>query len=113
MDGFAADLVVGVEEGLGEQCMDVAAAQAVEDAPAVSSGVDQAGQAELGQMLAGDGLATVGGGSERGDVLLAVTHCPQHPDAGRVAEQRESERGLVDLIDPELVRMLTRVTGTS
>ncbi len=47
VDGCAADLVFGVEEGLGEEGADVAAAQAVDDALAVSLAFDQAGEAQF------------------------------------------------------------------
>jgi hypothetical protein len=47
VDGCAADLVVGVEECLAEQSADVAAAEAVDDALALSLAFDQAGEAQF------------------------------------------------------------------
>ena len=56
MDGRAADLVVGVEEGFGEQGAHVAAAESVHDALALTLSFDQTGEAQFDRCW----LATVG-----------------------------------------------------
>jgi len=65
VDRFSADLVVGVEEGLGQEVADVPAAQPVEHPSTLSVALDEAGQAQLGQVLAG------GGGPAAGDMPQA------------------------------------------
>lgn len=47
VDGCAPDLVVGVEEGLGEEGADVAAAQAVDDTLTLSLALDEPGEAQF------------------------------------------------------------------
>lgn len=100
--------MIGVEEAFGEQRVHVAAAQPVEDASTVSAGVYETGQAQLRQVLAGYALATARGCGQRGYILFPVAHRPQHPDPGRFAQQRERERGLVDLFGTELIGMASR-----
>ena len=58
--GLAADLVVGVEQGLSEQIAYVSAAEAVDDSAPVALAFDEAGEAKLGQVLAGHGGTTAG-----------------------------------------------------
>ena len=89
MDGFAAELVVGVEEGFGEELADVTSAQPVQDPATIAVGVHQAGETEFGQVLAGDGGAASRGPGEGRDVRFGVTQGPQHPDPGGVGQQRE------------------------
>ena len=97
VDGCAGDLVVGVEEGFGEQRADVPAAEAVHDTLALSLAFDQAGEAQLGQVLAGHRGSALGDGCEAGDVVFGVAQGPQHADSGRVGEQREGGDCGVDL----------------
>ena len=54
MYGFAADLVVGVEQCFGQEVADVGASEAVDDAPAVAVAFDQSSEAEFGEVLARD-----------------------------------------------------------
>ena len=67
----------------------MSAAEAVYDALAVSLALDQAGEAQFRQVLAGDRGAALGDGGEAGDVEFGVAQRPQHADSGRVGEQRE------------------------
>jgi hypothetical protein len=67
----AADLVVGVEEGFSDEGPDVGVAGPVEDMPASFAGVDQAGEAQTGQICRAAGTITCGrsGGPGGGDAL--------------------------------------------
>jgi cation diffusion facilitator family transporter len=105
VDGFAADLMVGVEQGFGQQGAHVAAAEAVDHALTVAVAFDQAGEAEFGQVLAGYGGPGAGGLGERGDVEVGLTQGPEHPHPGRISEQCKSLHGGVDLADGEHVGM--------
>jgi hypothetical protein len=68
MNWFAADLVVGVEQGLGEQVANVAAPQAVHHSPPITPTLNQASKAELGEVLAGNGRAASSSLSQSGHV---------------------------------------------
>ena len=89
VDRGAADLVVGVEEGLGEQGAHVGAAEPVNDALAVALSFDQSGEAQFGQVLAGDRGPAGRDRGEGGDVEFGIAQRPQHPHAGGIGEQRE------------------------
>jgi hypothetical protein len=76
MDRFAAHLVVGVEKRLGQEVPDMGAAKAVDNPSAVTSALDEAGESEFGEVLAGYCRATacdLGEGSHVGFFL------PQRP----------------------------------
>ena len=87
VDWFAADLVVGVEQRLGEQGADVGSAEAVDDSASVSPALDQSGEAEFGQMLTGDGGTATGDPSQRGYVSVVVSKRPQEPHPSRIGQQ--------------------------
>jgi hypothetical protein len=57
---LAADLVVGVEERLGQEVADMGSAQAIDDPTTVAATLDEASKAELREMLAGHSRATAG-----------------------------------------------------
>lgn len=71
MDGLAADLVISVEERLGEQVADVSAPEAVDDSSAVSLAGDEAGEAQLGEVLARHGRTATRHLRERSNVGIA------------------------------------------
>ena len=75
----------------------MSAAEAVYDALAVSLALDQAGEAQFRQVLAGDRGAALGDGGEAGDVEFGIAQCPEHADSGGVGEQREGRDCGVDL----------------
>lgn len=108
VDGRAADLVVGVEESFGQQRADMATAQPIHDPLSVPLALDQASEAQLGQVLAGDRRAAVGEGGEASDVEFGVAQRPQHADACRVGEQRERHNRRADLFGGEVGRMFCR-----
>ena len=54
----------------------MSAAEAIYDASSVSFALDEAGEAELGEMLASHGWAAPGDLGQRGDVGVAVAECP-------------------------------------
>jgi len=74
----------------------VSAAEAIDNSSSVSSALDQAGEAELGEMLASYGWAASGDLSQRGDVGVAVSECPQQPDPGGVGQEREGHDRRID-----------------
>ena len=106
--GCAGDLVVGVEEGFGEQRADVPAAEAVYDPLALSLALDQAGEAQLGQVLAGDRGAAFGDGGEAGDIEFGIAQRPEHADSGGVGEQREGGDCGADLFCGRIDRVFCR-----
>ncbi len=55
MDRGAGDLWVGVEQGLGQQGANVSATQPVHHPLPLALAFDQAGEAQLGKVLAGHG----------------------------------------------------------
>ena len=55
----------------------MSSAEAIDDASSISFALDQAGEAELGEMLASYGWAAPGDLSQRGDVGIGVSECPQ------------------------------------
>ena len=67
----------------------MSSAEAIDDASSISFALDQAGEAELGEMLASDGWAAAGDLSQRGDVGIGVSECPEQPDPGGVGQERE------------------------
>ncbi len=52
MDWFATDLMVGLEEGFGDQTPDVRATSGVENPTAFAPGDDQSREPQLGKVLA-------------------------------------------------------------
>ena len=60
MHRLAADLVIGMEERLGQEVADMGPAQAIDDPTTVAATLDEASKAELRQMLAGHSRATSG-----------------------------------------------------
>ena len=93
----AGDEMVGLEEGFGGEVFDVLVASGIEDAGAVAAGADEAGGAQLGEVL-GDGRrpgADVVG--ELVDRVLPVEQGPHDLQSGGVGEQLEYAGGDVEL----------------
>jgi len=86
VDRLSADVMVGVEERLGQQVAHVRTPQAVHDAPAVTGAFDEPGEAQFGQMLAGHGWSTTGHRGEGSDVGFVFTKLPQDPHPRRVRQ---------------------------
>jgi hypothetical protein len=74
----------------------VSAAEAIDDSSSISFTLDQAGEAEFGEMLASYGWAAPGDLGQRGDVGVAVSECPQQPDPGGVGQEREGHDRRID-----------------
>ena len=60
MHRLAADLVVGMEERLGQEVADMGPAQPIDDPTTVAATLDEASKAELREMLAGHSCTTAG-----------------------------------------------------
>jgi len=73
MNWFTADLVISVEQGLGEQVADVATPQAIHHSSSITPTLDQAGKAELREVLARNGRAASSSLGQSGHVGFA---CP-------------------------------------
>jgi hypothetical protein len=58
MHRLAADLVVGMEERLGQEVADMGSAQAIDDPTTVAAALDEASKAKLREMLAGHSRTT-------------------------------------------------------
>jgi hypothetical protein len=86
-----------MEERLSQEGSNVATSYPVAHAPAVTFALDEAGQAELGKVLAGDRRAASGGGRQRGDVRFVVAQRPKDTDPGGIGEQREGSHCGLDL----------------
>jgi hypothetical protein len=88
------DLVVGVEQRLGEQGANVGSTEAVDDPTSVSPALDQSSEAEFGQMLTGDGGTATGDHSQRGYVSVVVSKRPQQSHPSGIGQQGEGhDRG--------------------
>jgi len=83
----------------------VSPAEAIDDASSISFALDEAGEAELGEMLASYGWAAPGDLGQRGDVGVAVSECPQQADPGGVGQEREGHDRRIDPGVVESVRM--------
>lgn len=83
---YAADLMVGVKEGLGEQGADVPPAEPIHDALAVPSALDEPGEAQLGQVLARNGGTAARYSGEARHIQVGGPQSPEHPDPGGVGE---------------------------
>src|ERR1700691_1533269 len=86
-----------MEERLSQEGSNVATSYPVAHAPAVTFALDEAGQAELGKVLAGDRRTASGGGCQRGDVRLAVAQRPKDTHPGGIGGQREGSHRRLDL----------------
>ena len=100
---LAADLVVGMKQRLGQEVADVGSAQPIDDPPAVPAALNEAGEAELGQMLARDGRPAAGRVGQRGNVGILVAERSEQPHAGRFGQQRKRHDrrlhpGVVELV---------------
>ena len=60
MHRLAADLVVGMEERLGQEIADMGSTQAIDNPTTVAATLDEASKAELREMLAGRSRTTAG-----------------------------------------------------
>jgi hypothetical protein len=107
VDGFATYLVVGVKQGLGQEVPDVGAAKPVDDPAAFSPALDEAGEPEFGEVLAGDSWATAGDLGERSHVGVFTPYRPEESYPGGVGQKGEGHgRGA----DPGVVENI-RVRG--
>lgn len=104
--GRAADLVIGLEEGLAQERANVPAAQPIDHALPLSLAHDEAGETQLGQMLAGHRRSTPGGGGEARHVEFRVAKSPEHAHPRRVSEQRERRDRGGYLAVGQVVRMV-------
>lgn len=98
MMAAASDGVVGLEQRLGGDALDVLVLRAVEDAVAYTAGPDEAREAKLGEMLRDRGRL---GAHMRGELVhrvLAMEQRPEDSKPGRVREQLEGVRRDLELI---------------
>lgn len=68
MRWFAGDEVAGMVEPFPDEACEVSVVKAVDDPAAVSAGLDEAREAQLGEVLADRGARCIAGFGERGDV---------------------------------------------
>ena len=101
----AAHLVVSLEQRFGKEGTDMAAPQSVHHAPSVAGCFDQAGEAELGQVLAGDRGSTIGDLGQGGYVEVLLPQGPQNANPGWIGEQRERQHCGIDLLGGQRVGM--------
>ena len=86
---LAADLVIGVEEGLGQEVANMGTAEAIDDPSTVAAALDEAGKTELREMLAGHRCSTAGALGKGCNVSLTLTERPQQPHARWIGQQRK------------------------
>jgi hypothetical protein len=89
MHRLAADLVVGVEEGLGQEVADMGSAETIDDPATVAATLDQASKTELREMLAGHSCTTAGRLGQGSNVSLTLAQRPQQPHTGWIGQQRK------------------------
>ena len=73
MHRLAADLVVGMEQRLGQQVPHVRSAEAVKHSPTIPASLDQASKPEFGEMLAGHRWPAPGRPGKGGHVGVVFT----------------------------------------
>ena len=105
MNRCSADVVIGVEQRLGQQRANVPAAEAIHDPLAVTLPFDEPGEAEFGQVLAGHGWPAARDRSEAGDVELRTTQRPQHLHPRGIRQECKRRDGSADLLGRQLVRV--------
>ena len=86
---LAADLVVGVEERLGQEVADMGPAQVIDDPTTVAAALDEASKAELGEMLAGHSRTTAGRLGKGRNVSFTLAQRPQQTHTGWIGQQRK------------------------
>jgi hypothetical protein len=89
MHRLTADLVVGMEERLGQEVADMGAAQPIDDPTTVAATLDEASKAELREMLAGHSCTTAGRFGEGRNVNFSLAQRPQQPHTGWIGQQRK------------------------
>jgi hypothetical protein len=95
MHRLAADLVVGVEEGLGQEVADMSSAETIDDSATVAATLDEASKTELREMLAGHSCTTAGSLGQGSNVSLTLAERPQQPHTRWIGQQRKGHhRGL-------------------
>ena len=72
MDWLTADLVIGVEQGLGEQIAHMSPTEAVDHSASVSLSLDEPSETQLGEVLAGNGGTTASHLGQRRNVGVVV-----------------------------------------
>ncbi len=89
MHRLAADLVVGMEERLGQEVADMGSAEAIDDPTSVAATLDEASKAELREMLAGHSCTTASRLGEGRNVSFTLAERPQQPHTGWIGQQRK------------------------
>jgi hypothetical protein len=87
MHRLAADLVVGMEERLGQEVADMSSAETIHDPATVAATLDEASKTELREMLAGHSCTTAGRLGQGSNVSLTLAERPQQPHAGWIGQQ--------------------------
>ena len=104
------DVVIRVEQRLGQQRANVSTTKTVDNPPTVATADNQPGQSKLGQMLACDGGAATSDLRQGGHVPVFIAERPQHPHPGGISQEREGQNRSIDLRcgEPICVSLLDR-----
>lgn len=89
--------MVGVEEAFGQQGAYVTTSESVDNALPATLTLDETGQPQLRQMLAGHCRTASCDRCQAGDVQFCVPQRPEHSHPGRVGKQREGRDRRRDL----------------
>lgn len=84
-------------ESFEYETADVSTADRVDLAASVATGLDEAGEPQLGQVLADRRSPHVGGGRQGADIHRTVRKHPQQPKTRRIGQQREPGGGAPQL----------------
>src|SRR3954451_10297841 len=91
-------VVLGVVDGVGDQLSDVFVLESVEDLCALAAGLDQAGHAQLGQVLRHRGGQLADFAGQLVNRKLPADQRPQDSHPGGISEHAEHLDGQIDLI---------------
>ena len=97
MVAAAAHDMVGLQQRLGSEALDVVVAGGVEQPVAVAPDADHVGRAQFGEVLGHGWGAGADMVSEVVDGVLAVKQGPHDPQPGGIGEQLQDANGDVDL----------------
>lgn len=97
--------MIRLEEGFSEERPHMPAPESIDHATSVPRGVDKAGEAQLREVLTGHRRSALGDGGKGGYVQVPISKRPEHPQPGRLGQEREGHHRRVDLFAGKRVRM--------
>ncbi len=98
MGRFSPDLVVGLEDRLGDERSHVASLGAVDGSPSLAAHGHEPPEAQLREVLGSRGARGANEPGEGSDIVVLAAQRPQQPQPGGVGQQAEGFDGCLDLL---------------